>query len=176
MRPTSDRAREALFSSLESEFSGLAGLSFLDLYGGTGAVAAEALSRGAELVVSVEEDREIFEIARQNLELVQTLIKASQGSGQSEAVNSSVSSFLAVERREFDIIFIDPPYSFTNDQITKNLEAIVAGGIVRARSLILVERDSKSRPFSWPDGLTALKERSYGHARIYYGEKSQDKL
>jgi 16S rRNA (guanine966-N2)-methyltransferase len=176
VRPTSDRAREALFSSLESEFSGLAGLSFLDLYGGTGAVAAEALSRGASLVVTVEEDREIIEIARQNLALVQNLIDASGGSARSEAVCSSVESFLAIGKREFDIIFMDPPYSFTNDQITKTLKALIVGGMVRGRTLILVERDSKSQPFSWPDGLAALKERRYGHARIFYGEKSQDKL
>ena len=69
-RPTSDRAREAIFSSLESEFGNVDGISFLDLFAGSGAVAAEALSRGAVRVVAVEGDRDNAEVARSNLEMV----------------------------------------------------------------------------------------------------------
>ena len=68
VRPTSDRAREGLFSSLESAFGNFSDLYFLDLFAGTGAVGVEALSRGAEVVHAVEAD--FNELADRNFDLV----------------------------------------------------------------------------------------------------------
>ena len=69
-RPTSDRAREGLFSSLLSEFGDFLGLHVLDLFGGSGAIALEALSRGATLVHIVEKDSDAQKTIENNLELV----------------------------------------------------------------------------------------------------------
>jgi len=69
-RPTSDRAREGLFSSLLSEFGDFLGLHVLDLFGGSGAIALEALSRGATLVHVVEKDAEAQKTIENNYELV----------------------------------------------------------------------------------------------------------
>ena len=75
-RPTSDRAREGLFSSLESEFSSIEGLHFLDLFAGSGAVGVEALSRGAGVVHAVESQSGIESIALKNFQCVKTAIGA----------------------------------------------------------------------------------------------------
>ena len=69
-RPTSDRAREGLFSSLESEFGSMSELNFLDLFSGSGAVGVEALSRGATNVYSVEDHAPTAAIAAKNFGLV----------------------------------------------------------------------------------------------------------
>jgi len=69
-RPTSDRAREGLFSSLISTFTSLEGLHFLDLFAGSGAVGVEALSRGAALVEAVENNSVSADVCKQNFELL----------------------------------------------------------------------------------------------------------
>src|SRR5689334_7957728 len=65
-RPTSDRVREALFSTLESQLGSLTGLRVLDLYAGSGAVGLEAMSRGAGVVTAVESDRRTAGLAQDN--------------------------------------------------------------------------------------------------------------
>ena len=67
-RPTSDRVREALFSTLESQLGSLTGLRFLDLYAGSGAVGLEAMSRGAGVVTAVESDRRTARLVKDNAE------------------------------------------------------------------------------------------------------------
>src|SRR5206468_6171559 len=69
-RPTADRVREALFSSLESEFGSFHGLAVLDLYAGSGAIGLEALSRGAAQTVLVESDRRAAEVIAANVRAV----------------------------------------------------------------------------------------------------------
>ena len=69
-RPTSDRTREGIFSALESEIGTCEGITFLDLFSGTGAVGLEALSRGASEVVAVEKDKKAAAVCRENYELV----------------------------------------------------------------------------------------------------------
>ena len=107
-RPTSDRAREALFSSLESEFGDVDGISFLDLFAGSGAVAAEALSRGAIRVVAVEGDRENADVARKNLELVSESAKTEESEVHAMTVERYLAGVHAL--KPFDVIFLDPPY------------------------------------------------------------------
>ncbi len=72
-RPTSDRAREALFSTLESEFGSLSDLAFLDLYCGSGAVGVEALSRGAAIIYAVDNDEKATSVARANFALLENI-------------------------------------------------------------------------------------------------------
>ena len=71
-RPTSDRAREALFSTLASEFGEFEGLNVLDLYAGTGAIALESLSRGADLVHAVEKDEQAQKSIASNYEAIKS--------------------------------------------------------------------------------------------------------
>lgn len=170
-RPTSDRAREALFSTLESELGSLNDKYFLDLYAGSGAVSAEALSRGAALTHTVENEESAINVARSNLAIFENIV----GSGTYQVFNSSVARFLKTNINiQYDAIFIDPPYEFANNLVTIDLEALIQNNLLKPESIIAVERDSKSKAFNWPTGLTELKVRKYGHAVIYYGIPSQN--
>lgn len=166
-RPTSDRAREALFSTLESEFGSINDLAFLDLYCGSGAVGVEAISRGAAVVYAVDKDEKATHVARQNFELLQSIT----GIGSHNVITSSVGKYLengAVMK--FDVIFLDPPYDLPNNEIEKNLKALVRNDFLKSSSVIAIERDSKSKPLAWPEGLHEVKVRKYGAASIIYAE------
>lgn len=165
-RPTSDRAREALFSSLESEFGELHGIRFLDLFAGSGAVTAEAMSRGARSCTVVESDRTALEIARKNVEMVRSTFP------ESEAVyiEGDVESFVMRPSNPFDVIFLDPPYSFPDSDLTEIVSSLRRSGFIAPSTLVIVERASRSKAFSWPATMRAVKERRYGNAAIYYGE------
>lgn len=166
-RPTSDRAREALFSSLESEFGSLSDLSLLDLYCGSGAVGVEALSRGASVVTGIDNDEKATNIARQNFQLVEKL----SGIGTYSVITMSVGKFLDKPADfAYDIVFLDPPYELPNNEIEKNLSALVSNQFLKPSSVVALERDSKARPLTWPEGLLEVKRRKYGAATIYYAE------
>jgi len=167
-RPTSDRAREALFSSLESEFGELRGIRFLDLFAGSGAVAAEAISRGASLCTIVESDRAALEIARENVEMVRAL---SQGS-EVRLIEGEVEDFVRRSSDPFDVVFLDPPYAYPDEELSSIVDQMRHSGFLAPSSLVVIERASRSSAFPWPAGLRQVKERKYGNAVIYYGELS----
>jgi 16S rRNA (guanine966-N2)-methyltransferase len=104
LRPTSERVREALFSSLESQ-GVLDGAVVVDLFAGTGALGIEALSRGASHAVFVDSDPASIATVHANLE-------ATGLAGAGRVVQSDVARFLAGEHEPFDVAFADPPYEF----------------------------------------------------------------
>jgi 16S rRNA (guanine966-N2)-methyltransferase len=164
VRPTSDRAREGLFSSLESEFNSLTDLNFLDLFAGSGAVGVEALSRGAALVHAVEADAETVEIAISNFKLLQ------EPSRKHKVFHSRAARFLESEFPiKYDIIFMDPPYDLSNEDIEDLLDTIVVKDLLQPRGLLAIERESKGKPFAWPASMALEKIRSYGQGSIFYG-------
>ena len=166
-RPTSDRTREGIFSSLESEIGTCEGITFLDLFGGTGAVGLEALSRGAIEVVVVEKDEKAAAVCRANYELV-----SKSTSGKFSVIRKSVDSFLELESSKAplrDVVYIDPPYEMTNAAIVKLLEKIISCGILARDAIVIVERSSRAEPFEWPPGVEAIKERKYGEGAVYFG-------
>lgn len=173
-RPTSDRAREGLFSSLLSEFSSLSGLHFLDLFAGSGAVGVEALSRGAALVHAVEADGDMGNLAIKNFQLV----KPAEGSYR--VFHTKADRFLesehATEKGGYDIIFMDPPYELPNDTIEELLEGIASREILNRQGIVAVEREGKRSPFAWPSTFEEIKVRSYGQGSIYYGGYSASVL
>ena len=170
-RPTSDRAREALFSTLESEFGSINDLTVLDLYCGSGAVGAEALSRGAAVVYAVDNDEKATNVTRQNFALLENI----SGVGTTSVITSSVGKFLdKTSELQFDVIFLDPPYDLPNNEIEKTLSAIVKNRFLKPSAVVAIERDSKSKKLNWPAGLKELKERKYGAATIFYAEPANE--
>ena len=167
-RPTSDRAREALFSSLISEFGDFDSLKFLDLFAGSGAVGFEALSRGALLVHAVEKDDAAVKTIRAN----QEILERAKPNGKFHLFAMSAQKFLSNQatNEEYDIIFIDPPYDFGDQGIRELLVSIVENKICRAGGLIVVERSSKSPAINWPAPLRSLRSKEYGVATLHYGE------
>ena len=104
LRPTSERVREAVFSSLTSQGVVL-GARVLDLFAGTGALGIEALSRGAREATFVEADPAAVAVIKANL--------AGTGVTGGTVVVDDALRFLADPRADFDVAFVDPPYSFT---------------------------------------------------------------
>ena len=169
-RPTSDRAREALFSTLLSEFGDFENLKFLDLYAGSAAVGLEALSRGASIVHAVENDDGAVKTIRNNHEIVQS----SKPSGSFNLYSMSAHKFLTNCKESYDIIFVDPPYD-VSDKVVKDLvELISKKKIIKTGGVLVIERATKrernSSPFEWPSPFKDLRTKEYGVATLYYGE------
>jgi len=155
-RPTSDRVREALFSSLESELGGFDGLRVLDLYAGSGALGLESLSRGAEHADFVETNRNAAAVIKRNI----AALGLPQGRARVHAV--PVDRFVGTLVDGFDLVFLDPPYKLPTDEVAAVVSALPAGG------LIVVERPSRE-PFAWPGMRSGLRERRYGETTLWYG-------
>ena len=179
VRPTSDRAREGLFSSLESSFGslgGLEGLTFLDLFAGSGAVGVEAYSRGAATVHAVEADGDTGSLAISNYQLVKS------AAGKYRVFHMEALRFLESDHaqhesgKKYDIIFMDPPYGVSNEEVTELLQVIIDREILEPRGLIAIERETKGEAFTWPQPLQLEKVRSYGQGSIFYGGYSASVL
>ena len=165
-RPTSDRAREALFSTLASEFGDFDGLHVLDLYAGTGAIALEALSRGAAVVHAVEKDEPAAQAIEKNYEN----IKSAQCPGMFHLYTMGVNRFLQDKAQlQYHFVYVDPPYDLDDLDVIETLIQLVSGGFLHPQALIAVERNSRVREISWPDGLEQVREKNYGQATIFYG-------
>jgi 16S rRNA (guanine966-N2)-methyltransferase len=160
-RPTSDRAREGLFSTLISLRGSLTDESFLDLYAGSGAVGFEAASRGAGPVLLVERDPAALRAMRANREtlaLPDVVIRA-----------EPVERVLAGPApQRYDVVFLDPPYS---DPVDAVLDRLVAGGWLAAGATVAVERASREAGPAWPEGVEAVQSRRYGEATLWYGRR-----
>ena len=165
-RPTSDRIRESLFSKLEARDL-LESSHVLDLYAGTGALALEAVSRGASVAWMVERDGKAAAVCVANARLVQKALQDEDLEAETKVVNKSVAAMLAGEAAtRFDIVFIDPPYEVTNDEVTANLKALEAH--LNADAVVVVERSSRSGAVSAPNYLKFDEEKSYGDTVLYF--------
>jgi 16S rRNA (guanine966-N2)-methyltransferase len=164
-RPTSDRAREGLFSSLASEFGSFEGLHVLDLFGGSGAIGLESLSRGATLVHVVEKD----EAAQRTIDTNFELIKKSNPAGKFQLFGMSAERFLKDGPKvKYHLVYIDPPYDFSNQAVEDILSALHDYEFLSSDAFIAVERTARGDQFIWPDAYSPARERNYGQATIYY--------
>lgn len=169
-RPTSDRAREAYFSTLTSEFGDLSGLRVLDLYAGTGAIALEALSRGAAIVHAVEKD----DIACKAISSNYDSIKSAQAPGIFHLYAMNVHRFVADKAQyQYHIIYIDPPYEVDDADVTETLVQLEINGYLHPDALIAVERNSRVKELLWPVGYEELRIKNYGQAVIFYANPAQ---
>lgn len=164
-RPTSDRVREALFSSLAAEFGTFHGLRVLDLYAGSGALGLEALSRGAAHALLVEADGKALEVIKANV--------AAVGMPGAEVRAGTVERALALPPAQpYDIVLLDPPYDLDEVRLSHDLTAL-AGGWLATDSVVVVERDRRSGSPPWPEGIVADRERRYGETMLWYGRSAR---
>ncbi|MEV8603035.1 16S rRNA (guanine(966)-N(2))-methyltransferase RsmD [Streptomyces griseoviridis] len=163
-RPTSDRAREGLFSTWESLLGGpLAGERVLDLYAGSGAIGLEALSRGAGHTLLVEADARAVRVIKENVRGI-GLPGAEVRAGKAEQVVRT-----GPPARPYDIVFLDPPYAVSDDDLREILLTLRTGGWLAAEALVTVERSTRGGDFGWPDGFAPLRARRYGEGTFWYG-------
>ncbi len=166
-RPTSDRAREALFSSLESSLNGLIGVRLLDLYAGSGAVGLEAWSRGASRVVLVESAAAAVKVLRTNVTSLRTS-HASGPAGKIEVVAAKAQRSAAdLPASSFDVVFADPPYDLPAVQVAGVLATLAQRGVPRPGAIVVVERATREK-WSWPLGYAPTHDRKYGDATLHY--------
>ena len=162
-RPTSDRAREGMFSTWESLDGPLAGARVLDLYGGSGAVGLEALSRGAAHVLLVEADARAVRTIRDNVRTV-GLPGVEVRAGKAEQAAAA-----PPPGEPYDIAFLDPPYVVTDAELCEILLTLRGQGWFAEQALVTVERSTRGGTFPWPDGFEAIKARRYGEGTLWYG-------
>jgi 16S rRNA (guanine966-N2)-methyltransferase len=170
-RPTSDRAREGLFATVQAVRGPLTGASVLDLYAGSGAVGLEALSRGADRALLAEADPRAIRVIRANI--------AALGLAGAHVAADRVERVLArgpaVERAggadgsRFDLAFADPPYAMPGEAVSTMLTALITAGWLVPGALVVVERSTRSGPVRWPEGYAGDRSRRYGEATLWYG-------
>jgi 16S rRNA (guanine966-N2)-methyltransferase len=162
-RPTSDRAREGLFSTWQSLLGGLRSTRVLDLYGGSGAVGLEALSRGAGHVLLVEADPRAARVIRENVRAI-GLPGAEVRTGKAEQILAG-----PLPGAPYDVVFLDPPYVVTDDDLREILLTLRTRGWLAEDALATVERSTRGGEFRWPTGFHGLRARRYGEGTLWYG-------
>lgn len=169
-RPTTDRVREAAFS-LVADWAGtlgepaaaqLAGLSFLDLFAGSGAVALEAASRGAAPVLAVESDPATARLARGNAREVGLAVTV---------LAATVEKALAGEPpARFDVVWADPPYALPGPRLAPVLAA-AADRWLAGDGLLVVERSGRDLPPEFPPQVSDTWLRRYGETTLYFARR-----
>ena len=163
VRPTQDKVRQALFSSLGAR---VVGCRFLDLFAGSGAVGLDALSRGAAHVCWVEADGRVLRVLREN---VQNLCgEGGEGTVATRIVRADAFRFLAgPDAGTFDIIFADPPYDRTgeSDWLRNTLKALEATPILAAGGLLIMEQTVRTPLSAWL-GWRVVGDKTYGETRL----------
>ena len=160
-RPTSDRVREAVFTSLTSRLGSFSNLKVLDLYAGSGAFALESISRGASGATCVEKHPDSAHIIKANAKTLGFEVSVK---------TSDVTTFLkAAATQKFDLIFIDPPYDFPNADIEKVLGLLASGGWLAEEAVVVVERSARGDAFEWPEPFSQAQERIYGETLVKTG-------
>lgn len=155
-RPTSERVREALFSRLD-HYGYIQDCAVLDLYAGSGALALEAMSRGAREAYAVEAARAAAQIIKANAKAAGLTV---------HVVNQKAETFLAAPSAvKFDLALLDPPYDVGEDALGAVLELLV--GHLKPDALVVVERNKRSAEPLWPAGLRLDDARTMGDTTLW---------
>lgn len=154
-RPTTDRVRESLFNILSHRYAEhLQGL-VLDAFCGTGALALEALSRGAEHAVLWDTDPQALKIARQNVEAC--------GFSEMATLQRRAAETALPATQVADLVFLDPPYG--KGLLSISIVSLLREGWLRADTLLVIERAS-GQPEALPGGLDIDDERRFGQTLV----------
>ena len=162
VRPTKDIVREAMFSALDAR-GVLGGAVVLDLYAGSGALAIEALSRGADAAVLVERDRSALAAIRSNVELLGL-------DATTRVVARDVMPFLRETQPHdapFDLVCADPPYDTGDDAVTALLVALESPGWLAPGALVTIERPAR-HPVATPPGWSSGWQRAFGDTLLTF--------
>ena len=169
-RPTTDRVREALFSTIESELASTgrtwSQLRVLDLFAGTGALGLESLSRGAHSAILVEKTRASATVLAANVAAVghdgaQVLIKDARQVATSSVPDGKV-----------DVCFVDPPYDWPAEDVRDLLAGLADAGWLADDAIVVVERDARDHKNPMPPSWAEPRRRAYGDTVLWYGQAS----
>ena len=171
VRPTQDRVREALFSSLADR---IPGCDFLDLYAGTGAVGIEAWSRGARRVCWVEGASGVFRVLKAQL----LALAEGHTAVQLETFCMDVQQFCGRKAKvaPFDVIYADPPYAKGGTGVAPQLLSVIRKqDLLKAGGVLVLEQGAEEAAPEDAEGWHLLRERRYGGSclRMYGNEESR---
>lgn len=155
VRPTSDRVKEAMFSMLQPR---LRDAAVLDLFAGSGALALEAVSRGARHAVLVERWGKALQAIAANVD-------TAGFSDRVTVVADDVERVLTTLQGPFEVVLADPPYDLADHALTEVLAAVVP--LLADDAVVVVERADRDGPVTWPQGLHADRARRYGDTTLH---------
>ena len=168
VRPTSDRARQAIFNILFAHGLKIEGAKVLDAFAGSGALGLEALSRGAGCLILFDNADAALDTARRNVahcrEENRTRIVRADATRPPRA--SGFANYAPA-----DLVFVDPPYG--KGLVATTLMALRSAGWIADRAIVVAEMDQRD-PFDSPEGYSIREERSYGKAKIIFLEARTD--
>ena len=153
LRPTTDRAKETLFSWLQFE---LEGKSCLDLFAGTGSLGLEALSRGAQHVTFVEKEKSLFKSIKKNI-----IHLGYEDKIQAACIDAS--RWLKANKQKFDVIFLDPPFDQIDYKVL--IRTIYQSNVLNESGKVFLETN-KHTELKLSKTLNILKEKTIGDVRL----------
>lgn len=161
-RPTPDRVRESIFSSLGHLFGSWEGVEVLDLYAGSGALGLEALSRGASGAVLVESDATAAKVCLANAAHTRLPARVVRRSVELWLKRESV----VVAGGPFDLVLMDPPYGLAETEVALVGQLLVEGGWLSEGCVVVIERSRHSPEPVWPPGFEGARVRRFGDTVI----------
>lgn len=161
IRPTQNKVRKAIFDILQD----VAGLSFLELFAGSGAIGIEALSKAAQEVVFVERDKRCAKAINGNLELL-----ACGNCGRVWVMDAAAAvEKFSRDKKRFDIVFLDPPYR--HGTLKKALQTLFLCDILRRNGLIVAQHFKRDDLPETPGDLVLFKQKRYGDTVLSFYRK-----
>ena len=160
VRPTTERTREAVFSSIAARVSGA---RVLDLFAGAGGLSLEAWSRGAAFVTAVEKNSNVWKNLQTNFQSLEN-----DELGAYEVVRADVYDFLKRAVSPFDLIFADPPY----DEVDVPRLLNAAGDVLASGGLLVFEMQKRD-DYVLPEGWALLKEKRYSSTKVLFLTRSE---
>ena len=159
IRPTADRLRESLFNILMHAYGDpVSGARVLDLYAGTGALALEAISRGAAFALFVDDGAEARALIRANVEALGL-------GGETRLFRRDATRMGKAANAPFSLAFCDPPYG--KNLAPKALASCTAGGWLAPGALVVIE-EAQAAMVALPEGFTELERRDYGETKVVF--------
>ncbi|MFV8401239.1 16S rRNA (guanine(966)-N(2))-methyltransferase RsmD [Mycoplasma sp. CR] len=155
-RPTTDKVREAVFSSLQFKIQDA---TCLDLFAGSGAWSIEAISRGAKTVTAIEKNKIVFKTTRSNINKIPE-------SNKINLRNEDALTFVSNCKDKYDFVFIDAPF-IEYELVTNCLNKLVSCNLLNDDFEIILETNDFSK-ITLPEGLKVYKNKKYGKIEILY--------
>ena len=161
-RPLKDSVRENIFNILMHSNKlniRIEGSDILDLYSGIGSFGIECISRGANKVTFIEQEKSAYKILEKNLENLKVL-------KDSKAINNKIENVINRIKDKFSIFFLDPP--FVDSEFIENLKMIKINKIFNKRHLVIIHREKKSKD-NFKEILEPILIKEYGRSKIIFG-------
>lgn len=161
-RPLKDSVRENIFNILMHSNKlniRIEGSDILDLYSGIGSFGIECISRGANKVTFIEQEKSAYKILEKNLENLKVL-------QDSKAINNKIENVINRIKDKFSIFFLDPP--FVDSEFIENLKMIKINKMFNKRHLVIIHREKKSKD-NFKEILQPILIKEYGRSKIIFG-------